>query len=475
MSGGSLSGTGTTTARRRSGRAWGSAWAALGLLAAGACTPSVPHDPTPASMEFDPQAIPPRVPQPTGLVIDPHSGHINFGLAGPPVSADCSMPAPLSQAECEFDTYLQTLDGFPTVTPATAPVSAALDLTTATLGTNVVAVAVAPPPLGTAVSGLHTAFDGVTSQLTIAPAQHWNIGETYWIGVRGYANGVRAADGSEVVGSPVMALLKQETPLTCGAATAASIDPNCPAFALLSQPAKGAPPPDPAATFASLQTLESIRLAYIAGGAWNLMAAHGLPKSEIAVLWGFPIHSASVAELDPTADLVPKPTSATQIQVAVQGTVDPATVSAFSIGGPTGTSVMVLDLDELQAGNLAAGFLNVTASYADGQIVVDASAPFTDGHQIGIFMRNKLHDAGGLPLVPSPVSVLLTLQGALVDAHGKSTISTVGDDNANLLEAGRQQLGMLLDNGMLGLLTGNWLQRSELVYCYAFAFKAPPP
>src|SRR5215831_6266796 len=109
----------------------------LALLLAVACTPDVGSNPTPASMQFDLTSTPPRAPQPTLLLVNPTTGHIDFGLAGTPLPADCATQQVLTQAQCQFDKFLQTLDGFPTVSPASAPASAALDPATFTVGTNV--------------------------------------------------------------------------------------------------------------------------------------------------------------------------------------------------------------------------------------------------------------------------------------------------------------------------------------------------
>jgi hypothetical protein len=441
-------------------------WVVLGFALAwpgSACTPSIPKDPPPAAMEFDPQAAPPRAPTPIGLVIDPATKHINLALARIAVSPDCASPLPLSQAECEFDTYLQSLDGFPTVTPGLAPATSALDPTTLTVGTNVVVVAAGANQV---VSDVTTGFDATTGSLSVHPHASWKVGESYWIGVRGYTtNGVLTVEGNPVVGSPIQALLKRDQSLTCGATTLATVDPKCDAVALLEQSF-------PMAGAANALLLEQIRLAYVAGNGWGFMAANGLPTAEIAVLWGFPVHTTSVPELDPTVGLVPRVTGPSQLRVGVQGPVDPATVSAFTVGGASGSSVLVLDLDALLAGDLAGGFVRVTAHYEAGDIVVDAAVPFVIGHQLGVFMRRELHDDRGRSLVASPVSKLLTLRGSLVGADGHSTISSVADASAAQLEVGRQQLAMLFDNVMLASLTGGWLTREELIYSFAFPLKA---
>jgi hypothetical protein len=438
--------------------------AALAALTA-ACVPDVGTDPVPTAMQLDLAAMPPRAPQPTALIVNPQTRRIDFSLAGTPIPDDCATQQVLTQAQCQFNQYLQTLDGFPTVTTASAPASGPLDPATLTLGQNVVVV-------GALGSGLVTdatvGFDAASTSLTLLPPQGWALGEFYWVGVRGYANGVRDAGGGEVVGSPTMSLLKQTDPLTCGAADPSQVDPHCPAFQVLASQAGS---PDAAA--AQLFRLEAIRTAYVAGYGFDVMAAAGLPKEEIAVLWGFPIHTNSVAVLAPTAGAVPLVPEAGRILVGVQGPVDPATVSAFSAAAPAqGGSVVVIDLTAAIAGDLPAAFPPVAATYASGAIVIQASAPFADGHVIGLFFTNAIHAPGGAPLVASPVSVLLTLTAPLVDGDGHSTVSGVADADAAALEGGRVALAPLLDNPTIAALTG--ITRANLVYCFGFVPTVQP-
>ena len=295
--------------------------------------------------------------------------------------------------------------------------------------------------------------------LTVTFAQPWTLGEFYWIGVRGYANGVRAADGGEVVGSPTMALLKQDYPLTCGATDPAEIGPHCPAFEVVAQGS-----PSTAAAQAQVFQLEVIRSAFLADGF--TLTANALPKDQIAVLWGFPIHTNSVPLLVPDTAATPHVPAANQILVGVQGPVDPATVSAFVVREHSGP-VVVMDLTAAMLGDLDAGFPRVGASYlADlGAIAIQAAAPFPAGHQIGLFFTNAIQSPDGAPLVASPVSVLLTLRAPLVDG-GHSTVSGVADADATLLEAGRAGLARVLDDPVFTPLTG--VSRANLIYAYAF-------
>ena len=432
----------------------------LAVALAGACTPDVGTGHIPTAMEFDVTATPPRVPQPTALVVNPQTGLIDFSLAGTPIPADCTTQTALTPAQCQFDQWLQTLNGFPSLTVASAPASGALDMSTLTLGTNVDVFALkAGTPLTT---GLAVGFDPTSDSLTVTPAAPWTLGEFYWMGVRGYTNGIRDAAGGEVVGSPTMALLKQDTSLTCDATDPSVVDPHCPGYEVVAQGATS-----PMAAAMQLFQLEAIRQAYLAGLGFDVMAASGLPKEELAVLWGFPIHTNSVPLLLPPTAAVPVVPAANQIAVGVQGPVDPATVSAFTVRVANGP-VVVMDLTAAAAGDLNAGFPPVAAAYVPtlGAIAIQSATPFPAGHQIGLFFTNAIHSPDGAPLVASPVSVLLTLTAPLVDSAGHSTVSEVADADAAALEAGRLMLEPLLDNPIFTPLTG--VSRANLVYAYAF-------
>jgi hypothetical protein len=208
-------------------------------------------------------------------------------------------------------------------------------------------------------------------------------------------------------------------------------------------------------------------MAYIAGGGFDIMNALGFPKDELAVLWGFPIHTNSVPLLVPGTAAVPHVPAANQIVVGVQGPVDPATVSTFVVKQQNGP-VVVMDLTAAAAGDLSAGFPPVGAAYlpTPGAIAIQALAPFPAGHQIGLFFTNAIHSPDGEPLVASPVSVMLTLTAPLVDSAGHSTVSGIADADAAALEAGRQALAPLLDNPIFSPLTG--VTRANLVYAFAF-------
>ncbi len=443
---------------RRPARFAGLLAGTLAVAAVVSCMPDIGTEAIPEAMEFDPATG--RVPQPIGLVIHPATGRIDLSLAGVAVPADCAAQAAMPVAQCEFYQYLQSLDGFPTTAGLTAPATAALDPATLTPA-NVVAVDVTR---GKAAANLAIGFVDATRMVTVDPATGWDVGTTYVAAVRGYANGVKAASGAQVVASSVMFLLKEDRPLTCGAASAGAIPESCDYMTLLTQSMTVEEARE------SLATLEGVRLSLNAAGAFAAMTnVGGVPEAEQAVLWTFPTHSASVIELDPTKGLLPKVSGKQEIRLPVKGDVDPATVSAWSLDAP-GT-VFLLDLTALEAGDLGAGLPAFTAAYADGAIVLTADADLPDGHTIATLVTTGARNPQGVALVPPPITVLLKATGALTDAGGKSQVSDVSDADAAELEAGRKDFATLLDDELFAGLTG--LSRADLAYVYAFDFPNP--
>ena len=191
-----------------------------------------------------------------------------------------------------------------------------------------------------------------------------------------------------MVGSPTMALLKQDTSLKCNATDPTTIDPHCPGYEVVAQ---GDPMPTPEAAAMQLFQLEEIRQAYIGGAASTAMAASGCRRTSSPSV-GFPHPHQFGSVLLPGTAAVPHVPAANQIVVGVQGPVDPATVSAFTVrrrqraGGGHGSTAA-------GAGDLNAGFPPVAAAYVAsvGAIAIQSSAPFPAGHTLGLFFTNAIH------------------------------------------------------------------------------------
>ena len=85
-------------------------------------------------MEFEPTGTPPRVSEPSFAVHRPDHRTDRPGAgAGSTCRPTARNQTAMPEAQCEFNQYLESLDGFPTVAGARAPVSAAVDLATATV------------------------------------------------------------------------------------------------------------------------------------------------------------------------------------------------------------------------------------------------------------------------------------------------------------------------------------------------------
>jgi hypothetical protein len=433
----------------------------LVLVLVAACTPDVGTDTTPEELQFDPNSKPPRVSEPSLVVLNRSTGRIDLSLAGIEVPMDCASQPAATRASCEFNQYLQSLDGFPTSAGARTPVSAPVDMATATVPGN---VSVVEAKSLQAFSDVTVGYDGPSRYLQIKPRKSWPAGGFVWIGIRGYDNGLRA-DGKPVVASVVYNLLKRDDTLTCKTVQSpAEIEDSCPYLALLSQQMSAE------AARATLVRLEALRVVLASLQGWQLMdTVGGIPKAEAAMLWAFPIHSAPVIDLNPVAGLQPQVVAADEIRLAVNGEVDPATVTAFRAFAQPGT-VYLINLSALAQMSPTA-FPAVTASYADGAITIKGAQPFVSGMTYGIFVTKGVKNAGGKSMVAPPLSVLLMAQGPLLGDDGKSTVSSISDLEATLLEAGRRQLAPLFENSLFVATTG--ITREQLAYLYAFPLSAP--
>lgn len=436
------------------------------LLAFGAglpaCMPDVGTDEVPELMEFDPTTG--RVPEPIFLVQDPTSGKIDLGLAGIDVPESCAELDPLKVAECEFNQYLESLDGYPTLTPAKTPSSVKVDMDLAKANVKVIDVT-----LGEEAKDLVLGYDEEKGYLTIDSPKGWHAGSKYVVAVRGYDQGLTGDAGEPLVASPVFHLLRQTDSLTCGALTAEEVQKSCKYYAVLEGQSKEK-------TGADLLQLEGIRQYYGMYGAFEAIEKAGIPRDEVVVAWGFGIHSNPVVELDPTKGLQPEISGESEMRVAYQGILDPATVSAWSMANTKGT-VFLLNLTALGAAtpDMVGGLPGFEVAIDGQELVLTTAKPLVAGAMYGLLITDGVKDAQAKSLAPSPVTVLLRASGPLVDEGGKTTVASITDAQAVELEAGRATLATLLDNKLFAQLTG--LARPNLAFVFALTVpgKTPEP
>jgi hypothetical protein len=424
---------------------------ALGLSAA--CTPEIGTDPVPASMPFDPTAMPPRVPEPTHVLVNPTTKRLDFAIAGITVPADCAAPGPLPQAQCEFYQYLQRLDGYPTVTPARTPAPGPIDPATLTPDNVVVVDATS----GQVVREVTLGFDAAAGYLTITPKTRWDVGHLYVIGVRGYARGIKTG-GREIVAPVPYYLLKQDSSLTCGATAPEAIADTCPPYALLASSMA------PAAARATALQLEALRASYNQLHTTELLAMPGnIPRGELAMYWPSPPTRRRWPRwIRPRArcpsSSMPHPVGHGERRPRSGPSWSPPRRGQAGDGDPAGPHRG--DGDEPGRGPAA-----FTASYQAPTLSLQTTGAAGARAPVRALLTNGITSPDGKPLVPSPVSFLLTARGALVK-DGKSQVGGVSDADAVMLESGRAALRELFDNAAIQVIIG--LDRAKLAYVYAF-------
>lgn len=467
---------------------WRSLCAGAFAFVAG-CASDLPQEPAPrfVELEFDPGAG--KTSQPTSLAIDAESGLIDLSRAGidvPEEPAGCTQQSAFSVAQCEFYQYLERLDGFPTLAAATTPTSGAIDLSTATAGDNVV---VHDLTRSRSVDDLEVGYDADAERLVIDSEAGWELGHSYLVGVRGYDRGVQSTRGAQACASIVYALLKSPRSLSCGATRKADrIDAQCEYYTLFASDPRFAklPAADRRPAIAqNLLQLEQLRRYYrgeTAASSTDLWATlkqvADMGRDEVAIGWFFPVHTGSVVELNPKSGLVPELAGDDVIRLAVKGTLDAKTLSAFSLQNGAGT-VFLLNVDVLQEDRLDPRALPpFVASYADGKIVLtatDADNGLIAGATYAVLLSDELTDADGAPLVPSPVTVLLRSRGPLSDEEGRSQVASIGDGDAAELEQGRLRFEALLDDPLIKAVTTSdarpdGLTRERIAYLFGFQF-----
>ena len=483
-----------------------------------ACTPDVASDLKPAYLEFDTDTS--RIPQPTAILINPQTGMIDLGLFGyeiPDKPGDCLnlSPAGMSSAECEFYQFMESLDGFPTVMGIEVPASHTLDMHTVSLGENLIVVDVTRNALA---DNIVAEFDSATNYLRVERKGGWEVGHTYIAGVRGYDDGVKASDGSRVVGPYVYSLLKRtESLVNCEPdgdlppGPPGEVDPECMYYQLVASLQGDSETP------ALLYSLEVIRQSLLHPiNVWTVLQEFGLQKDQAAIGWIFPIHSASVAELQPAWNPPQVPVvdyQSNKVNLTVKGSIDEQTIRTWTLSNPDGTVFLInttklqqlltilqeagINLEELDLSSLQ-GFIDIIISlpalmgkcgflfskcinmiqealpsfdvkYVDQSLELTSQTDLIPEDLYVVLLateaedgRAGITDPDGKPLVPSPVTVLLRSRFELVDQSGHSLVSAADDETAHTLEEARILLQELIDNDLIGLT------RENIAYLFAF-------
>ncbi len=329
----------------------GSVVAALSLALLAGCAEEItiytPPGGAGVQAVFDPSTSPPSIPTPTDLAKDSVTGLLKVPVAD----------AATAQAQSYFDTFLNTLNGFPTSATAEVKFSAELDEASVTKDT-VVVFDLTDAAKPARMEGLtlevkpYDRTDPVTAAVTKASLVRiwnyagWKRGTMYVCFVRGGASGVKAKDGKLVIRSPLFELAAAENELcawdkakswdastkTCaapagGAAASGCCTTNYSALIessvkktlrekLKDQPIEDQDKAIHAEVLGKATDFERIRQGY--SKLLPIAAGAGFTTSEVAVLWGFTTVSMNEAVFDPSAAVpqIPTPNDAAKDPVS---------------------------------------------------------------------------------------------------------------------------------------------------------------
>ena len=455
---------------------------ALVLAAPAACAPDIAEDPAPTSdaitVQFDPGATVPVVPLPNDLAIDPVTKKVN----APTLPTD-------SAAQAQFTKeYLNTLDGFPFESTASALVSGELNPATVTAA-NVLVFDVTDPAKPAPVVAAPTYANKTVS--IAPPTGGWTRAHRYAVAFIGGPNGLRGANNQAVVGSQTWGLVSTRNSLVTCTDLAS---PDCrPAVDIL--PSKEI---DPGARLAD-QTKTALQLEQIRRGYSPILKALEAPplskdRSIVPIVWTFGIVNAAEVTFDPADRVIPFPNDAVRtgpggtvalpnpktgkpLAAADCQTTDTSILLVCGLNTLDGFSTLVSPISEnsdtlgaVEQGSIDAKSLDTksvglvalastapaaektTPSFTPCLNCVSspnaAGAPQTSPQQLQWklnapldekttyfgYVTTAVKDDKGTAVVANPVFALLRSRTPLADAQGKALVSILSDAQAKQLE-----------------------------------------
>ncbi len=444
----------------------------LGLLAA-ACQPPVAPGPSAGAQVvalFDPTATPPVLPTPNDLAFTGGDGvHLN-------VPIDPNAPLALQ----DFNKFLNTLDGFPSLSNAVTAFSSPIAVATATgpsgpANGSIVAVDLdAGVVLQADDLQASLSVDGLT--LTIMPSRRFKTGGHYAVALFGGddANGLHGANGEPVVASQTFFFLRSPLPLVglCGDGT----QPGCvcpPAIIAAADAAAGTCHPtvqglDLATAYAAEQ--QRLLIAPLLDQILAV-AGPGRSRNDLVLAWTFRITTAPEAIFDvargdipfPNDALINQSTHLVSLPIASGDPMAPIKMGLNQLDGfstTAATTVSVDTKDNVPVTNLtgATQLLNITPATTSLQPTIDAASVLVMNNttytgQVALQPRDALlpdqsrylgvltgdaTDAAGRHVIPSPPFVLLRGTNPLFDGTHTLVPGVLSDSDAAQLEVLRQ-------------------------------------
>jgi hypothetical protein len=411
-----------------------------------------------SSLEFVFDPLAQKIPLPSDLLIS--NGKVT-------IPVDTSWPAAYQEFTRD---YLNTLNGFPVASTATAAIAGGdLDPTTVTADTVQVLVLKGDP-----LSGAPTiSYDSTTHQIIVAPkGGSWGKGRTIAIAVLGGDTGARAADNTNLVATSAWALARSASTLVDCVTLGADCHSVVTAAPLTDLQATG---------------LEQLRRGY--KPVLDALDANGVPRALVSGLWVFstvdqPELTFDLASASPT---IPYPNNAflrasDDIDPTKKLTFPPGsgvtaplfaglnTLNGFSTTAPliseNSLTAAALDEDEIDPATLTAtGFAKLSGTSTLTPVVTPClncasstgttpqpqqlqwvpQKPLDELTRYGAWVTTAMADSQARAVMASPSFALVRLANPLLD-NGHSTVPVLSDALATALEPYRLKYKGCIDD-----------------------------